>query len=68
MPGLTSEPAVQQEPGQRGAVPLRQPLPTGMGLLGSLWVIRLEISAPFPGGGNGGPGGHITHLPSLSGQ
>lgn len=56
MPGLTSEPAVQQEPGQRGAVPLCRPLPVGMGLLGSLWGIRLETSAPFPSVGNGGPG------------
>lgn len=56
MPGLTSEPAMQQEPGQRGAVLLHQPLPTGMGLLGSVWGIRLEISAPFPSPGNRGPG------------
>ena len=35
-------------------MPLCQPLPAGMGLLGSLWGIRLEISAPFPSVGNGG--------------
>lgn len=52
MPVLTPEPAVQQEPGRRGPVPLCQPLPTGMRLLGSLWGIRLEISAPFPSVGN----------------
>lgn len=47
MPGLTSEPAVQQT-GWSGAVPPCKSLPTGMGL----WGIRLEISAPFPRVGN----------------
>lgn len=51
MPGLTSEPAVQQA-GWSGAVPPCNSLPTGMRLWGSLWGIRLEISAPFPRVGN----------------
>lgn len=32
------------------------PLPAGMGLLGSLWGIRLDISAPFPRVVNRGTG------------
>lgn len=56
MPGLTSEPAMQQQPGQRGFVLLRQLLPVGMGLLRSLGGIRLEISASFLSLGNRGPG------------
>lgn len=52
MPRLTSEPAVQQKPGWSGAVPPCKSLPAGMGLWGSLWGIRLEISAPFPRVGN----------------
>lgn len=67
MPGLTSEPAVPQEPGQRGAVPLCQPLPAGTGLLGRPWGIRLEISAPFPSVGNGGPG-RTRHSFAIAGR
>lgn len=47
---------MHEEPGQKGAVPLCQPLPAEMGLLGNLWGMRLEISAPFPSVGNGGSG------------
>jgi len=65
MPGLTSEPAVQREPGQGELCHCAH----GAGAAGEAsgeegW----KYPPHFPAWETETPGGHFTHLPSLSGR